>query len=208
MGGWFRREINTVEDLQNLKMRIPGFGSKVMNRLGVNVRILPADQIVPALIKGEIDAVEWNNPYDDEIIGLNEAAPFYYYPGWWEPGATYELQVNLQQWNNLPPEYQAILQIAATNVNITMLSEYNAKNGKVLQRLIQSGTQLRPFSKEIMAAASQKTFELYAEYAQQDPEFNLVYQQWQEFRQQIYYWTQINELNLADFTIQQTTKNT
>ena len=203
MGGWFKRQINTVADLQNLKMRIPGFGSQVMKRLGVEVQVLPADKIVPALIAGKIDAVEWNNPYDDEIIGLNEAAPYYYYPGWWEPGATYELQINKQQWNQLPKEYQTILKIATANVNVTMLAEYNAKNGKVLRRLMHSGTELLPFSRAILSAASAKTREIYDEYASKDQNFRKVYDSWQKFRQHVYYWGQINELNLSEFIVQQ-----
>ena len=202
MGGWFKRQINNIEDLKGLKMRIPGFGSQVMSRLGVEVKILPAEQIVPALLEDKIDAVEWNNPYDDEKIGLNQAAPFYYYPGWWEPGATYELQINIEQWNKLPREYQEILKIAANNLNIKMLAEYNAKNGKVLQRLIKSGTQLFPFSEEIIEAAHKQTFELYEEYASQNNTFRKVYEKWLNFRQQIYKWIQLNELNFAKFMTQ------
>ena len=202
MGGWFKNKIDTIADLNGLKMRIPGFGSEVMTRLGVDVEVLTADQIVTALIDDKIDAVEWNNPYDDEIMGLNQAAKFYYYPGWWEPGATYELQVNLRQWEKLPREYQEILKVAATNINIRMLARYNAKNGKVLQRLIQSGTQLLPFSEPIIKSAYQKTLELYEEYANQDQTFDNIYQQWQKFRQQIYRWTELNELNFAKFMIQ------
>ena len=202
MGGWFRRKINQVADLQGLKMRIPGLGSKVMSSLGVEVQILPADRIVAALIDGTIDAVEWNNPYDDEIIGLHEAAPYYYYPGWWEPGATYELQVNLEQWDKLPREYQEILQVAATNVNITMLAEYNAKNGKVLQRLNQVGTEFIPFSNEILDAAYQKTIAVLEDYSSRDRTFREIYRQWQKFRSQIYHWNQINELSFTNFTFQ------
>lgn len=202
MGGWFKNKINTVTDLNGLKMRIPGFGSKVMSRLGVEVQVLPADQIVPALIEGKIDAVEWNNPYDDEKIGLNHAARFYYYPGWWEPGATYELQVNLEQWNKLPREYREILKTAAGNLNIKMLAQYNAKNGKVLQRLVKSGTQLLPFSETIIESAYYKTVELYEEYASRDQTFRDIYQQWQDFRQQVYRWTELNELNFAKFMIE------
>ncbi|ELS03162.1 TRAP-type mannitol/chloroaromatic compound transport system, periplasmic component [Xenococcus sp. PCC 7305] len=202
MGGWFRRKINQVTDLQGLKMRIPGLGSEVMSRLGVEVQILPIDQIASALIKGKIDAVEWNNPYDDEIIGLHDSAPYYYYPGWWEPGATYELEVNLAEWKKLPKEYQEVLQVAATNANITMLAEYNAKNGKVLQRLNQRGTNFLPFSDEILEAAYQQTLTILEEYSSQDKTFREIYRQWQKFRSQVYHWNQINELSFTNFTFQ------
>ena len=201
MGGWFKHKIETVEDLKGLKMRIPGIGSKVMSRMGVDVAILPADRIVSALINDEIDAVEWNNPYDDKIIGLHEAAPYYYYPGWWEPGATYELQVNLEQWDNLPREYQEILMVAASNTNLQMLAEYNARNGKVLQRLMESGTKIQPFSKEIMEAAYQSAIQLYEEYAREDPEFKQIYEQWKNFKENIYQWVQTNELNFSEFMV-------
>ena len=200
MGGWFRRKISTLDDLQGLKMRIPGLGSEVMSRLGVEVQVLPVDQIVAALLEGKIDAVEWNNPYDDEIIGLPKAAPYYYYPGWWEPGATYELQVNAQQWQELPIEYQEILKVAASMVNNTMLAEYNAKNGKVLQRIRDRGTELIPFSFEIIKAAQNTTLEVLEEYSNKDQTFRQVYRQWQKFRDQVYRWNQINELSFANFT--------
>ncbi|MEO1342483.1 MAG: ABC transporter substrate-binding protein, partial [Cyanobacteria bacterium J06635_13] len=179
---------------------IPGLGSEVMSRLGVDVRVLPADQIVAALLEGKIDAVEWNNPYDDEIMGLPEAAPYYYYPGWWEPGATYELQVNLAQWQQLPREYQAILKVAATNANSIMLAEYNAKNGKALRRLRDRGTELIPFSPEIIQAAQKNTLEVLEDHSSQNETFRKVYQQWRNFRSQVYRWNQINELSFANFT--------
>ncbi len=201
MGGWFRRKINTVADLNGLKMRIPGLGSEVMSRLGVQVQVLPADEIVAALFKGEIDAVEWNNPYDDDTMGLPEAAPYCYYPGWWEPGATYELQVNRSLWEQLPVEYQEILKVAATNANVTMLAEYNARNGDVLERLVQSGTEFIPFSRDILQAAYQNTFELYEEYASGDPTFRRVYDRWKDFRDRVYRWNQINELSFINFMV-------
>ena len=201
MGGWFRRKINTVADLNGLKMRIPGLGSEVMTRLGVQVQVLPANEIVAALFKGDIDAVEWNNPYDDETMGLPEAASYCYYPGWWEPGATYELQVNRRLWEELPVEYQEILKVAATNANVTMLAEYNARNGKVVERLIRSGTEFIPFSPEIVRAAYQNTFELYEEYASGDRTFRRVYDDWKAFRDRVYRWNQINELSFINFMV-------
>ncbi len=200
MGGWFRREINTLADLQGVKMRIPGFGGEVMKRLGAAVKVYSADKIVPALLSGEIDAVEWNNPHDDEIMGLPKAAPYYYYPGWWEPGATYELQVSLAQWQQLPSEYQMILQTAASNTNITMLAEYNARNGKALKRLNNGGVKIRPFNQEILQAAHTKTFEIYDEYARQNATFRAVYLSWKAFRSQVHQWNFGNEMNYFDFS--------
>jgi len=102
MGGWFKRPINTVSDLKGLKMRIPGLGGKVMASLGVNVQVLPGGEIFLALDRGALDAAEWVGPYDDEKLGLNKAAQYYYYPGWWEPGPSFDLLVNRSEWQKLP----------------------------------------------------------------------------------------------------------
>lgn len=200
MGGWFKRKINSVADLQGLVMKIPGLGGQVMSRLGVDVQLLSADQIAQAVLEEEINAMEWSNPYDDEIIGLPEVAIYYYYPGWWEPGATYELQVNQQQWQKLPSEYQEILKVATTNANSLMLAEYNAKNGRVLQRLRDRGVELVPFSSEIMQAAIATTIETLEEYSSQNETFRKVYQQWRSFRSRVYRWNRVNELSFTNFT--------
>lgn len=113
MGGWFKRQVQSVADLNGLKMRIPGLGGKVMAQLGVNVQVLPGGEIYLALDRGAIDAAEWVGPYDDEKLGLHKAAKYYYYPGWWEPGPTLEAQVNQAAWAKLPKEYQQIFTTAA-----------------------------------------------------------------------------------------------
>ncbi|HAC63227.1 MAG TPA: ABC transporter substrate-binding protein, partial [Cyanothece sp. UBA12306] len=122
MGGWFKKEVKSVGDLKGLKMRIPGLGGKVMSSLGVNVQVLPGGEVFLALDTGAIDAAEWAGPYDDEKLGLNKAAPYYYYPGWWEPGPTLEVQVNRTAWDKLPQEYQEIFKTAASEANLNMLS--------------------------------------------------------------------------------------
>lgn len=199
MGGWFKREINSVSDLQGLKMRIPGLGGKVMSRLGVNVQVLPGGEIFLALDRGAIDAAEWIGPYDDLQLGLNKAASYYYYPGWWEPGATLELQVNKSEWEKLPKEYQGMLRTAAQAVNSTMLAQYEASNGEALKTLIDGGTQLVPYSQEILETAQKATTELYEEQGSQDATFQTVYQEWKQFREQINFWNQTNELNFMNF---------
>ena len=199
MGGWFRREINTLADLNGLKMRIPGLGGDVMSRLGVNVQVLPGGEVFLALERGIIDAAEWNVPYGDEKLGLHKAAKYYYYPGWWEPGATLDVLVNLDAWNKLPKQYQEIFQTAAYEANLNMLAKYDALNREVLARLVAQGTELRAFSTEIMQAAQKAAFEIYAENASQHDSFKEVYQQWKKFREQVYKWNQINELSFAEF---------
>ncbi|NEO33871.1 MAG: TRAP transporter substrate-binding protein [Symploca sp. SIO3C6] len=199
MGGWFKRQINSVTDLNGLKMRIPGLGGQVMSRLGVLVNVLPGGEIFLALERGAIDATEWVGPYDDEKLGLNKAAQFYYYPGWWEPGATLEVQVNKSAWDKLPKEYQEIVTTAAMEANLNMLAQYDSLNREALQRLVKGGTKLTPYSPEIMQAAQKASFEIYEENAAKDATFKQVYQQWKEFRDQIYQWHQVNELSFANF---------
>lgn len=199
MGGWFRKEVNTVDDLQGLKMRIPGLGGQVMAKLGVTVQNLPGGEIFQALQTGAIDAAEWVGPYDDEKLGLNKVAQFYYYPGWWEPGATLEVQVNLDEWKKLPPPYQAALQTAAYESNVTMLARYDTVNNEALDRLLKAGVQVRPYSQEIIEAAEKASFALYDEFAAQDEEFKTVYEQWKVFRERIYRWNNLNEGSFTRF---------
>ncbi len=193
MGGWFRKEINTVADLQGLKMRIPGLGGQVMAKLGVTVQTLPGGEIFQALQTGAIDAAEWVGPYDDEKLGLQKAAQFYYYPGWWEPGPTLEVEINLDEWNKLPAFYQEVIKTSAYVANMTMLARYDARNNDALGRLVEGGAQLRGYSQEIMDAAEKASFELYDELASKDADFAAVYEEWKAFRTRIYAWHNINE---------------
>ncbi|MEM9536697.1 MAG: ABC transporter substrate-binding protein [Cyanobacteria bacterium P01_E01_bin.45] len=202
MGGWFKRQVNSVSDLQGLKMRIPGLGGEVMAALGVNVQVLPGGEIFLALDRNAIDAAEFVGPYDDEKLGLPDAADFYYYPGWWEPGATLELQVNLQAWNELPSEYQEALKSAAFESNLNMLAKYDALNGAVLKRLVDRGVQLTRYSDEIMEAAQTAAFEIYEQNASEDATFKEVYDQWKSFRDEVYGWNRINELSFSSFVNQ------
>ncbi|MGD1867339.1 MAG: TRAP transporter substrate-binding protein [Phormidesmis sp.] len=203
MGGWFKREVNTIQDFQGMNMRVPGLGGKILERLGVTIHTLSGGQIFDALDKGTIDAAEWKNPHADETLGLNRVAPYYYYPGWWEPGTSYEFQINIDAWNKLPSHYQEIFKAAAADINNKMLAQFNAVNGDVLNRLVIGGTQLLPFSKEILTASYQAAFELYDEIASEDTQFNTIYQSWKTFRSDIYQWNRVNELSFADFVMNQ-----
>jgi TRAP-type mannitol/chloroaromatic compound transport system substrate-binding protein len=199
MGGWFRKEISTLRDLQGLKMRIPGLGGQVIGKLGVTVQNLAGGEIFQALQTGAIDAAEWVGPYDDEKLGLHKVAKFYYYPGWWEPGSTFEFQVNLNEWKKLPVEYQEILKTAAYEANMTMLNRYDALNNEALQRLQQSGVQLRAYSEEILAAAETASFELYDEFAAKDADFKKVFEEWKQFRDRVYAWHNLNQMSFERF---------
>jgi TRAP-type mannitol/chloroaromatic compound transport system substrate-binding protein len=200
MGGWFQRPIQSVADLQGLKMRIPGLGGQVMARLGVETQTLAGDEIFTALASGNIDAAEWVGPHEDERLGLHKIASYYYYPGWWEPGTTYELQVNRDRWEKLPQEYREILKAATTTANMDMLARYESANGQALHRLLMRNIQLKKYSPEILQAALREAFELYTETASRDATFKKVYERWQSYRQQVLQWHQINELSFSRFT--------
>lgn len=203
MGGWFKQNIQAVGDLNGLKMRIPGLGGEVMAKLGVNVQVLPGGEIFLALDRGAIDAAEFVGPYDDEKLGLQNAADFYFYPGWWEPGTTLDIPVNRAAWDKLPPEYQTALRTATYESNLNMLSKYEALNGEALQRLVSGGTQLTPFSPEILQAAEKAAIELYEADASADATFKEVYDNWKTFRDRIRAWNQINELSFTQFVSRQ-----
>jgi TRAP-type mannitol/chloroaromatic compound transport system substrate-binding protein len=204
MGGWFRKEITSLADLQGLKMRIPGLGGQVMGKLGVTVQNLPGGEIFQALQTGAIDAAEWVGPYDDEKLGLNKVAKYYYYPGWWEPGPTLEVQINLKEWEKLPPEYQEVIRTAALEANMIMLARYDARNNEALQRLVKGGVILRPYSEQILAAAEQASFALYDEFAAKDADFKAIFTEWKQFRDRIYAWNTINESSFARYSYSKT----
>ena len=198
MGGWFKQQVETIQDFQGLRMRVPGIGGLILKELGAQIVSLPGDRIFSALENGTVDAAEWKNPHADLTLGLNKVAPYYYYPGWWEPGTSYEFQVNLTEWDKLPTEYQEIFKAAAIDVNTKMLAKFNAVNGKALEQIILSGTKLLPFSQEILQAAYEKAFVLYEEMAATDQKFKQIYRQWQTFRTEIQTWNSINELAFAN----------
>ena len=199
MGGWFRKEVNTPEDLRGLKMRIPGLGGDVMDRMGVTVQLLPGGEIYPALERGAIDATEWVGPYDDEKLGLHRAADYYYYPGWWEPSASVSFEVNRAAWDSLSADYKAVFEVAAQASARRMLYTYDAKNPAALQRLIAGGTQLRPFSDEIMALARTTINDILEEYATADAQYRQVYDHWRSFKEASYRWFGTAELRYAGF---------
>lgn len=199
MGGWFRRELNTVADMQGLKMRIPGLGAQVMQRLGVVTQTLPGGEIFQALSTGAIDAAEWVGAYDDEKLGLPDAADFYYAPGWWEPGPSLHAVFSLDAWNKLPKEYQNFIRVAAWESNMNMLAKYDALNNDALERIVAKGKQLRFYSDEILNAAQKAAFELYAEYESNSAVFKEIFPGWNAFRQKIQRWHQTNELPFNTF---------
>jgi len=199
MGGWFRKPINSVEDLKGLKMRIPGLGGKVMARLGVTVQVLAGGDIFPALERGAIDATEWVGPYDDEKLGFYKVAKYYYYPGWWEPGPVLHFFVNKNAWSKLPKEYQNILKTAAAKANLQMMVDYDAKNPPALKRLLAKGVILRKYPLDILKAAEKEAFDLYDELAAKDSFYKKIYEDWKAFRGDINRWFGTAELAMSQY---------
>ena len=175
MGGWFRKEIKTVADLKGLKMRIGGFAGQVLTKLGVVPQQIAAGDIYPALEKGTIDAAEWVGPYDDEKLGFNKVAKFYYYPGWWEGGPALHYFCGNKAYDALPPEFKAALHAGCAVGNTWMMAKYDAQNPAALRRLVAGGTQLRPFSKPIMDACYAAAMQVYAETSAKNPKFKKIY---------------------------------
>jgi TRAP-type mannitol/chloroaromatic compound transport system substrate-binding protein len=199
MGGFFRKEINTVDDLKGLKLRVGGFAGTVLARLGAVPQQIAGGDIYPSLEKGTIDAAEWVGPYDDEKLGLAKVAKFYYYPGWWEGGPEMDLFVNRDANAALPKEYQTILAAACAMANADMLARYDVGNPKALRRLVAAGVQLRPFSREILNAAWKAANEVYAETAEKNPRFRKVYEPWKAFRDEQVLWFRVAEQNFDAF---------
>ncbi|HEX7636516.1 MAG TPA: TRAP transporter substrate-binding protein DctP, partial [Noviherbaspirillum sp.] len=201
MGGWFRKEIKGVEDLKGLKMRIGGYGGRVMQRLGAVPQQIAGGDIYPALEKGTIDAAEWVGPYDDEKLGFFKVAPYYYAPGWWENGPQLSFYVGIKEWEKLPKEYQAAIEAASYEAHVVMQAEYDAKNPGALARLLKNGVKLRSFSREIMDACYQATMDVNDEEAAKNPKFRKIYDSWKRFVHDQNQWFSVAEASLQNYMI-------
>jgi TRAP-type mannitol/chloroaromatic compound transport system substrate-binding protein len=201
MGGWFRKEINSINDLKGLKFRIGGFPGRVIAKLGGVPTSIAGGDIYPALEKGTIDAAEWVGPYDDEKLGFYKVAKHYYYPGWWEGGTMLHCFVNLDKWNALPKYYKAVVEHAAAYANSWMIAKYDELNPPALRRLLAGGTQLHAFSPAIMEACLKAAHELHAEISKTNESFKKVYASQNAFMKAGYSWFQVAELNYDSFMI-------
>jgi TRAP-type mannitol/chloroaromatic compound transport system substrate-binding protein len=194
MGGWFNKEINSVADLQGLKMRIPGLGGKVLSKAGGTPVLLAGGEIYTALERGTIDATEWVGPYHDERLGLYRAAKHYYYPGWHEPGTVLELIVNQKAWDALPADLQKIVEVAAKALNTDMYAEFEAKNIQALRKLREEyKVDVKQFPPEVLSELRRLTVETLAEEAEKDENFKKVYEAYQQFQADNDAWNAISE---------------
>ncbi len=194
MAGWFNREINSMDDLKGLKMRIPGLGAEVLNRAGGTAVNIPGGELYTALQTGVIDATEWVGPYNDLAFGFHQIAKYYYYPGWHEPGPTLELLVNKQVYDSLPKDLQVIIATAARAVNEDMADEYTARNNEALRELIDvHGVILKKLPDSVLQTLKGYATEIYEEKSQQDPVFNRVYRSYKAFADKIENYHNISE---------------
>ncbi len=199
MGGWFTRTVPTLADLNGLRMRIPGMGGKVMQRLGVSPQTIAGGEIYTALERGAIDATDWVGPYDDEKLGFHKVAKHYYYPGWWEPGPSLSFFVGVDALASLPSSYREILKTACAQAATAMQSRYDAKNPPALQRIIASGTELHRFGDDILDAAQTASRDTLSDLAAADPSFRKVYEHWEAYRKASFQWFGAAELAYQGF---------
>ncbi len=186
MGGWFNKEINSVADLKGLKMRMPGIGGEALERAGGTPVTVAGSEVFTALQSGVVDAAEWIGPWNDQAMGLYQAAKYYYYPGWQEPGSALECLVNAQAWAQLPTDLQHIVRNACLAITTDMHSEFEAKNGAKLQELVgQHNVQLRAFPDDVLAELKRHTFAILDDLALQDAMFSETWNSFRSFMEQV-----------------------
>jgi TRAP-type mannitol/chloroaromatic compound transport system substrate-binding protein len=194
MGGWYRKEIKSAADFKGLKMRMPGLGGAVLAKLGASPVSLPGGQIYENLISGAIDATEWVGPWNDEIMKFYEAAKFYYYPGYHEPGASLSVQMNKKWWDALSKSDQAIITAAAAEENQQMFAEYNAKNGAALIRLVnEQGVKLRAFSDDTYDAFGEASEKVFEDTQKHSPLAKRIHESFAKARTEIGAWNKISD---------------
>ncbi len=208
MGGWYRKEIKTIDDLKGLKMRIAGLAGEIMTKVGVTPQQIAGSDVYPALEKGAIDATEFVGPYDDLQLGFYKVAPYYYYPAWWEGGPTVHAFFNLEKFNALPESYKRILTDACAAANARMLARYDASNPQALRELVAGGAQLRAFTTDILDTCHKAAKETYADLSAKNEWFKKLYDSQQAFKQDAYLWSQIAEYSFDTYQMIQQRQGT
>ena len=194
MFGWFNKEINSLEDIKGLKMRIPGIGGEVLKEAGGIPVTLPGGELFTALQTGVIDATEWVGPYNDLTFGFHQAAKYYYYPGWHEPGPMLELLINMDAWNSLPEHLQVIIEIATKAVNQDTLDEYLARNNQALTELIEvHGVELRKLPDDVIDEFRTISNKILSDLAKEDEVIAKVYESYISFKDNVTEYHKISE---------------
>ena len=193
MAGWFRKEIKSVDDLKGLKMRISGMAGTVFAKAGGVPQQLPGGEVYAALERGTIDGTKWITPVDDEKLGFYKVAPYYYYPGWNDGSASIHYFINLDKWESLPKEYQAVMRSAAALAGEWVMTKFDADNPKALRRLVSQGTKLRGLPQDVVDALHKAAQEVYAETSEKNPTFKAMYESYTNFAKEFYLWFGIGE---------------
>jgi len=188
MAGWFNREIKNLQDIQGLKMRIPGMGGQVWSAAGGTAILSAAGEIYTNLERGLIDGAEWVGPYHDSLMGFQKIAKYYYYPGWQEPGSVLELIINQKAWENLPEHLKTIITMAAAESNVQILSEFEFKNAEYLQKLQSEKIEIKALPQEVLAGLEKLTRQLVEKLASSDKDAKRVYTSYQTFLSQTLAW--------------------
>ncbi len=202
MGGWFNKKIDTPEDFRGLKMRMPGLGGKVLEKMGGSAVLLAGGEIYTGLERGVIDATEWIGPFHDYHMGFHKIAKYYYYPGWHEPGTTLEMVVNKRHFNTLPKSFQTILRQATQRLSMWTLAAFEAQNASYLQKIKEEAKVLiLPFSKEVLTTLREKTEEVLSELSATDPVSAKVYKSYRSFHTKANEWAQLTEKAYYDLML-------
>jgi TRAP-type mannitol/chloroaromatic compound transport system substrate-binding protein len=201
MGGWFRKEINSLADLKGLKFRVGGLAGQILSKFGVVPQQIAGGDIYPALEKGTIDGAEWVGPHDDEKLGFVKVAKYYYYPGWWEVGPNVGVFANMDKWATLPKAYQAIFASAAAETNQWMSAKYDAQNPAALKRLVAGGAILKAFPPDVMDACWKAANETYDEIGAKNAKFKELYDHFVAFRNDQYLWNQVVDLTMDSYMV-------
>lgn len=193
MGGWFNREINSVQDLQGLKMRIPGLGGTVFNAAGGSQATFPGSELYTNLERGVLDALEWLGPYHDTLMGFHEIAKYYYTPGWHEPGTALEFFINKSKFDELTPDLQAIVRAAAHQTHLWCWMEMEKRNAEALGQLIEKGVEVREFPEEVIARFRVLTQGVLEKMVSEDPFSARVYTSFKQYQSNAFHYAAITE---------------
>ncbi|EPC00753.1 C4-dicarboxylate ABC transporter [Litchfieldella anticariensis FP35 = DSM 16096] len=194
MAGWFKKEINSLEDMQGLKLRLPGLAGEAMNGIGVTTVNMPGSEIFTSMQTGVLDAADWVGPYNDLAFGLHQVADYYYTSAWNEPSAILEGTVNLDAWNALPDDLKAVVTEAARSANLAMIDEFTYRNAQALKTLVdEHNVQLRSFPEDVMQALYKSSQEVLQRQVENDPDSRKIYESYREFQQLVSSFTDVGE---------------
>ena len=199
MGGWYRKQIKTLADIKGMKMRIGGFGGKILELIGGVPQNIPGGEIYQALERGTLDSTEWVGPYDDLKLGFYKVAKNYYYPAWWEGGPQLSLYVGKKAFDALPNDLKSIVEGASAYAHTEMQAKYDARNPGALRELVKNGTKLFAMPKPIMDAAFKASQSYYAELSKTNPRWQKVYSDYEAFRRNSNQWFRFTEARFDSY---------